>query len=58
MRDLNKREDEEVISLLANLGRKVSDSIISRTSPHIDVPIRGKGNVEFDSEQNLLQLGV
>jgi len=57
MRDLNKREDEEVISLLIDLGRKVSDAITSHTSPYIDVPIRSKGNVEWDSEQNLLQLG-
>jgi len=57
MKNLHKKEDEEVISKIKNLGAEVVTDITNHKDPKIKIPQRGIGNVDFDSTTNLLTMG-
>ena len=57
MKNLNKSEDEEIISKITGLGTGVVEDIAKHKNPSIQIPQRGIGNVDFNSETNLLTMG-
>ncbi|PKP54371.1 MAG: hypothetical protein CVT90_01620, partial [Candidatus Altiarchaeales archaeon HGW-Altiarchaeales-3] len=57
MKNLNKKEDDEVISRIKNFGGGVVENIMKHENPNITIPQRGIGNVNFDAKSNLLTMG-
>lgn len=50
-------ERKEVMRRLKGLGKEVVEEIETGNSPTIDVPVRTLSNVEFNEEQEMLELG-
>lgn len=50
-------EQQKVISKLTHLGKDITENIMLHQSPKIRMPQRGIGNIRFDENKNLLELG-
>lgn len=50
-------ERQKVISKLTNLGKDITEDIMLHESPRIHLPQRSIGNINFNENKNLLELG-
>ena len=57
IKNLNKQEDDLVVSNITGLGNEIVGDIKQHKNPKIKIPQRGIGNVDFNAETNLLMMG-
>ncbi|MBN2518645.1 MAG: DNA topoisomerase IV subunit A [Candidatus Altiarchaeota archaeon] len=48
---------EAIIARITKLGEEIQEEVDKGQNPHITMPAKGLGNVQFDEENQLLQLG-
>ncbi len=57
-KDLTQKEKAALIDIkIAELGQELVKEIEAGQNPHLDIPIRGSGNVFYDEKQKQIMLG-
>ncbi|MFA6049162.1 MAG: DNA topoisomerase IV subunit A [Candidatus Micrarchaeia archaeon] len=53
----NLKTSEDTIKRINTLGQQLVEEITKEENPHIDIPVRGSGNVSFDEKNKKIVLG-